>query len=491
MAFTTITDSDFNGKGAASLPDQPTISAQELKDKFDEDAKKVVAPAVNRLIGELEDTSAAASVGAVAPTGRTGNTVQALLNDISSATDGKSIVTLSNVVTSGQRIATISINGANTDLKAPQGGGGGTWGTIEGTLSDQEDLQNALNEKANTTDIPDELKDLSDDSTHRLVTDSEKNTWNGKSTVSISNLKTSGVRIGILTIDSTSHDILAPVSGGGGGGDMYKSDYDPGTHAVYTAGGIPSYVSSAISGKQDALTASTGISLSSNIISVDTGSITSGETKPVTGGDVYTALGSKADSSHTHNTTITSNSGTSALDMAADTKYKLTAGGTEFIFKTPPGSDYDMPSNANILTAINNATNTNDKVSSLYGIRQWANSDVSAYMTTATSGNDTIGEWEDDWESTTDRHGWLYHADLAGILSDPNVEIEPVFDCGSSEVVSLYAMRIDDAYSYNGDTVGAVAFKFNAPIQTNNLAVGIRIKRQRINYNSFNVLPTS
>jgi len=29
--------------------------------------------------------------------------------------------------------------------------------------------------------IPDELKDLSDDSTHRLVTDTEKSTWNGKS----------------------------------------------------------------------------------------------------------------------------------------------------------------------------------------------------------------------------------------------------------------------------------------------------------------------
>ena len=30
------------------------------------------------------------------------------------------------------------------------GGGGGTWGSIVGTLSDQTDLQNALNAKANT-----------------------------------------------------------------------------------------------------------------------------------------------------------------------------------------------------------------------------------------------------------------------------------------------------------------------------------------------------
>lgn len=34
------------------------------------------------------------------------------------------------------------------------GGGGGTWGSITGTLSDQTDLQTALNGKANTGDIP-------------------------------------------------------------------------------------------------------------------------------------------------------------------------------------------------------------------------------------------------------------------------------------------------------------------------------------------------
>ena len=42
-------------------------------------------------------------------------------------------------------------------------------------------IQTQLNNKANTSDIPDELADLADDTTHRLVTDTEKSTWNAKS----------------------------------------------------------------------------------------------------------------------------------------------------------------------------------------------------------------------------------------------------------------------------------------------------------------------
>lgn len=40
-------------------------------------------------------------------------------------------------------------------------------------------------------------------------------------------------------------------------------------------------------------------------------------------------------SDHTHTLTIDSDSGTSAIDLAANTKYKITAGGSTFIFKTP------------------------------------------------------------------------------------------------------------------------------------------------------------
>ena len=84
MSFTKITNADFNNKGALSLPDQPTVAAQELKRKFDEDAREVVAPKVNNLIDELGATTAADNIGIVTPTGRTGNTVQAVANSISS-----------------------------------------------------------------------------------------------------------------------------------------------------------------------------------------------------------------------------------------------------------------------------------------------------------------------------------------------------------------------------------------------------------------------
>lgn len=43
-------------------------------------------------------------------------------------------------------------------------GGKGTWGSITGTLSDQTDLKTALDNKANTSDIPTKVSDLTNDS---------------------------------------------------------------------------------------------------------------------------------------------------------------------------------------------------------------------------------------------------------------------------------------------------------------------------------------
>ena len=83
MAFTKITNADLDQRGATKLPDVPTISATALKQEFDAPAKEIVAPAVNRLIDELMADTSATSLGATAPTGRTGVTVQAVMNDIS------------------------------------------------------------------------------------------------------------------------------------------------------------------------------------------------------------------------------------------------------------------------------------------------------------------------------------------------------------------------------------------------------------------------
>lgn len=46
-----------------------------------------------------------------------------------------------------------------------------------------------------------------------------------------------------------------------------------------------------------------------------------------------------AASDHTHTTTIAADSGTNQLTMAANTKYKLTAGGSTFVFTTPPDNN--------------------------------------------------------------------------------------------------------------------------------------------------------
>ena len=85
MAFTKITTTELNSRGATTLPNQPTISATALKQEFDAPAKQIVAPKFNNLVDELEANTAASSLGAVAPEGRTGATVQAVMNSVSSS----------------------------------------------------------------------------------------------------------------------------------------------------------------------------------------------------------------------------------------------------------------------------------------------------------------------------------------------------------------------------------------------------------------------
>ena len=85
MGFTKISNGELNSRGATTLANQPEISAQELKQEFDAPAKEVVAPKFNNLIDELESTSAAASLGGVAPTGFTGATVQAIINALATS----------------------------------------------------------------------------------------------------------------------------------------------------------------------------------------------------------------------------------------------------------------------------------------------------------------------------------------------------------------------------------------------------------------------
>lgn len=84
--FTKITNAELNSRGATTLANQPTISPQALKEEFDAPAKNIIAPHFNALIDELGDSAAASSIGASAPEGQIGNTVQEVLNSIAAET---------------------------------------------------------------------------------------------------------------------------------------------------------------------------------------------------------------------------------------------------------------------------------------------------------------------------------------------------------------------------------------------------------------------
>jgi len=82
-------------------------------------------------------------------------------------------------------------------LETPLTIGGASRTTVEGALG-------ALStNKANKTEIPASLSDLTDDSTHRLVTDTEKTTWNGKQDTII---------LGDLTLPSASFNDMDSVA---------------------------------------------------------------------------------------------------------------------------------------------------------------------------------------------------------------------------------------------------------------------------------------
>lgn len=79
-------------------------------------------------------------------------TIDGTPTDVYAATQGGgggSDVAWNQKITSGTNIATVTINGVSTEVYAPTSGGGSgaAWGQITGTLSDQTDLQTALNSK--------------------------------------------------------------------------------------------------------------------------------------------------------------------------------------------------------------------------------------------------------------------------------------------------------------------------------------------------------
>ena len=69
MPFTKIVPADLQGKGVIGQPAVPGLSVNEMQESVEQVVREVAIPAVNRLIDELEVTSAAGNIGMELPSG--------------------------------------------------------------------------------------------------------------------------------------------------------------------------------------------------------------------------------------------------------------------------------------------------------------------------------------------------------------------------------------------------------------------------------------
>ena len=168
---------------------------------------------------------------------------------------------------------------------------------------------------------------------------------------------------------------------------------------------------------------------------------------------------------------------------------------SEWVNANAPTGGHTMISNSGYVSTMKTHAldDTDDDVASVYAISNWSNCSARLVLTTASKDDDGVGTWLDtDWENGT-RSGWLWSESLYHVLDDGasptptrnyDVEIIPVFDTDDGEVISLYAMRIDDDYPQSIGGVakngGCIAFKFNGAVQSaNGVKVGVKLVYQR------------
>lgn len=254
MSFTRISNAEINSRGATTLPNQPQISAAALKEEFDAPAKKIVAPKVNNLMDELEASTSAGNLGAVAPTGRTGSTVQGAINSISTdlaaveaqahSHGNKSV--LDNFADDGTGLtydgdpvgAVTSVNSQTGDVTLTA--------SDVGALPDTTPIPTKTSDLTNDSGfitasdiptIPSKTSDLNNDSnfvsdasyvhtdnnydaTAKGIVDGATAAIAAKSTVSWKQIDTTGTKIAEITIDGVKTDVKAT---GGGSADAYKT----------------------------------------------------------------------------------------------------------------------------------------------------------------------------------------------------------------------------------------------------------------------------
>ena len=220
------------------------------------------------------------------------------------------------------------------------------------------------------------------------------------------------------------------MTGGGGGG---TSNYNDLTNKPQIAGTtLSGNKSLADLGIQGALTAGNGIDITGSTISADMG--TTGTTV--------------AAGNHTHSASIATSSGTSDVDMAANTKYALTMGGSSVIFKTPPNPS--VPDELSDLTGDVSISTPQQNQILQYNGSKWANANMptiptvdqvySSVSTNAQSGTAVAGAISGKLDGEVARLGTSADGQT---VSFQNVDLTKAYD--------LFA---DLGTSYNGPPVG-------------------------------------
>lgn len=97
---------------------------------------------------------------------------------IGSGSGGGSNVSVTQILTSGTAIATITVDGVDTTLYAPSGGSGS--GSVNSVKLGNTEYTPDVNGVVSLPAYPSSLSQLSADSTHRLVTDTQISAWTAK-----------------------------------------------------------------------------------------------------------------------------------------------------------------------------------------------------------------------------------------------------------------------------------------------------------------------
>jgi len=310
MAFESrITNTELNSRGATTLANQPKISATALKQEFDAPAKEIIAPKYNALIDELEATTAAESLGIVAPEGRgTSENIQGVVDKISldlallegsfvevaeqahthenkelldtySQTEEDLASAVSKKHDHSNKALLDTYNQTNADISSAV--------SQKHTHSNKALLDTYSQTEANLADAVSKKHSHSNKALLDTYTQTEANlasavanthTHSNKSLLDTYTQSNSNIADAVTKKHDHSNKTVLdkfgenasgkptyngdPIGGGSGTGDMSSDDYDPDS-TVYNAGGIVAYVES------QAPVEGNGIDITSRTISLD------------------------------------------------------------------------------------------------------------------------------------------------------------------------------------------------------------------------------